>query len=899
MISGADFHGPGQKKTHGSFSFDHFTDDVRNMLNDAQEEAKTLDADTIGTDHLLLAATRGGSTLAPALEGAGVTRKALMTYMKERKGTRRSEGSLLYHPKTLHDNDPLPYGKCAEFVLKEIHRAVRGVARPQIALGKEETIDYLDLISWRQVVLTLLSPQRENHYTLVFLGRRFLSSVMLNDLGIDTDKVQKAVQEASTELVTAGPSGQEEEKESTLAECSKDLTQMAREGKLDPVAGRDPEIMHALQILARRQKNNPVLVGDPGVGKTAIAEGLAQLLVDAEQGGAAANKIPKRLRGKRVMSLEIGQLISGTKYRGEFEKRLNGIMKELRGRNDTIIFIDELHTMVGAGSTEGGMDAGNLLKPALARGELHVMGATTISEYRQYIEKDPALERRFQPVTIDEPSIEVCTQILNAVSKRYSDFHEVDYKPEALEAAVKLSARYLPDRFLPDKAIDLMDEAAVIAQTDMEAVNGAGRPQVEIEHIAAAISRWSGIPVAKLTADEAKAMLDVESVLHQRVIGQSNAVSAIARALRRARAGLKSAGRPVASMLFCGPTGVGKTELVKAVAETYYGDESAMVRLDMSEYMQEIAVSRLTGPPPGYVGYEEGGQLTNAVRRNPHTVVLFDEVEKAHPDVFNVLLQILDDGRLTDNKGRVVDFSNTMILLTSNVGSQQALSIAQKPQGVGEEHDADKEYALMRAAVKAELGRSFRPEFLNRLDEVVVFESLKLNEVSQVATLFLDDFIQTCRENDIKLSTTPRMSEALAEAGYSATYGARPLRRAMQRMCEDAVAEAMLAGFVNAGENLEMDYHDGEVILTNQAGATHMHAPMLGGGIEEDAGFTPEPDIIVEDQLLMIMQQNQILQQKLVELRGDQVTGDVAAEPNPQPELCADCEAHLRVSASR
>jgi ATP-dependent Clp protease ATP-binding subunit ClpC len=490
---------------------------------------------------------------------------------------------------------------------------------------------------------------------------------------------------------------------------------------------------------------------------------------------------------------------------------------------------------VGAGAAEGAIDAANLLKPALARGELQCVGATTITEYRKYIEKDAALERRFQPVNLDEPSVEETVEILGVLQERYAKHHEVTYDPDALLAAAKLAERYVPDRFLPDKAIDLMDEAGAIVQIETAELFPDGKGEdsklevVSPEKVAEVVSSWTGIPVGKLTQEEGSQMMDFEESLHKRVIGQSGAVSAISRALRRARAGMRSNKRPVASMIFCGPTGVGKTELTKAVAELYYGAEKDMVRIDMSEYMAAFSVSRLTGPPPGYVGYDEGGTLTNAVRRNPHTVVLFDEVEKAHPDVFNVLLQMLDDGRLTDNKGRTVDFSNAMIVLTSNVGSRKILDLAA-------EKDRDTAYKKMRTAVKSELGSAFRPEFLNRLDEVIVFESLNVEEVEQVAGLMLKEVGLNCEEEGFGFSWTQAVAHFVAKSGFSSKYGARPLRRAVQRVCEDAIAEAVLEGFVGEGDKLEldMDKNGYDMILKNGKGKKRTYTPRETAGIEDD-----------------------------------------------------------------
>jgi ATP-dependent Clp protease ATP-binding subunit ClpC len=614
---------------------------------------------------------------------------------------------------------------------------------------------------------------------------------------------------------------------SALEEFTHDLTQAAKDDKLDPLIGREAEVRRAMMILSRRTKNNPVLIGDPGVGKTAIAEGIAQLIVDG--------KAPDRLKGKRVLSLNMGVLVADTKYRGEFEERLKNVIDEIKKSDDVILFIDELHTLIGAGGGEGSSDAANILKPSLARGELQCIGATTITEYRRHIEKDAALERRFQPVRVDEPTIEESLEIITKLAPRYAEFHSVQYTPEALEAAVKLGARYVPDRLLPDKAIDLMDEAGSVVEMEAKSTEkNSAMPTVDVEGIAKVVSQWTGIPVSQLDSEQSKKLLMLEATLHKRVIGQDFAVSAISRALRRARAGLGSPKRPVASMFFCGPTGVGKTELAKAVAESYYGSEKAIVRLDMSEYMEAHSVSRLTGPPPGYVGYDSGGQLTEAVRRAPHTIVLFDEVEKAHPDVFNVLLQILDDGRLTDNKGRVVDFTNTMIVLTSNVGSRMILDMAEK--ATGDQAQRSAQYSKMQAAVKDELSKKFRPEFLNRLDEIIVFEGLGSEEIHSIANLLLKELVTRVAEQEIELTISQKLIDAVVEAGSSARFGARPLRRAVQRMIEDAVAEAVLDGFVIGDEKLKLDYDgEGGVILTNQAGKQRTRVPPASQGIEDDA----------------------------------------------------------------
>jgi len=791
-----------------AFSFDPFDRDVFRILMDAQSEARVLGAPAVGTQHLLLAATMQKDDIQAALESAGCTSDALREQLRGDKGGSLPGLDRLFAA-TAKD-ELLPFAKDTERALKA---SVQKSKTDGGSLSRDE------LITWRELMLSVLSDEESDSGV----------ALALSGLRLDRSTVYDAVVKGERELVGAGGS-RGGNKNSTLAQCSVDLTQKARDGLLDPMVGRDAEVRRAMQILVRRRKNNPVLIGDPGVGKTAIAEGLAQLIVDG--------KVPRKLQDARLLSLELGLLVADTKYRGEFEQRLRDVIEEVTKSDDIILFIDELHTLVGAGAAEGAIDAANLLKPSLARGELQCIGATTVEEYRRYIEKDAALERRFQPVTVDEPTIDQTVEILTTLSERYSKYHEVEYSSDAIEAAAKLAERYIPDRFLPDKAIDLMDEAGALVQiADFSGTSTS--MTVGVDEVAEVVSSWTGIPLSKLTADEAASMLDFEANLHNRVIGQDFAVSAIARALRRARVGLRSPRRPVASMIFCGPTGVGKTELAKAVAEEYYGDEKAMVRLDMSEYMESFSVSRLTGPPPGYVGYEAGGQLTEAVRRTPHTVVLFDEVEKAHPDVFNVLLQVLEDGRLTDNKGRVVDFANTMLILTSNVGSRKVLSMQRAAGSASAKKNSaarEQAYSEMRAAIKGELGNSFRPEFLNRLDEVIVFESLTESEVGEVASIMLKEVVLRCQENDIELKTTSKLTDALVRSGYSPTYGARPLRRAVQRMCEDAVAEAILGGFVNAGERLELDAEgDGEsVVLKNQKGKKRLHVPTAAQGIEED-----------------------------------------------------------------
>jgi ATP-dependent Clp protease ATP-binding subunit ClpC len=654
-----------------------------------------------------------------------------------------------------------------------------------------------------------------------------------------------------TAEVTAGSSNART-KTPTLDEFGANLTQMAAEGKLDPVVGRQKEIERVIQILGRRTKNNPVLIGEPGVGKTAIAEGLAQRI--------ANNDVPDILEDKRVVTLDIGLLVAGTKYRGEFEERLKKIMDEIRSARNVILVIDEVHTLIGAGAAEGAIDAANILKPALARGELQCIGATTLDEYRKHIERDAALERRFQPVMVGEPSVEETIEILFGLRDRYEQHHKLKIADEALEAAAKLSDRYISDRYLPDKAIDLIDEAGsrvrlinsqlppaakeldkelrqVLKEKDdavrsqdfdragelrdremeiksqIRAIASSKKtdgsadlsPMVTEEDIAQIVASWTGVPVNKLTESESEKLLHMEDTLHQRLIGQEEAVKAVSRAIRRARVGLKNPNRPIASFIFSGPTGAGKTELTKALASYFFGSEEAMIRLDMSEYMERHTVSKLIGSPPGYVGYNEGGQLTEAVRRRPYTVVLFDEIEKAHPDVFNMLLQILEDGRLTDAKGRTVDFKNTLLIMTSNIGSKV---IEKGGGGLGfefAEDQADAQYNRIRNLVNEELKQYFRPEFLNRLDEIIVFRQLNKEEVKEIAEIMLREVFSRLTEKGITLEVTEGFKNRLVEEGYNPSYGARPLRRAIMRLLEDSLAEEILSGRIQEGETALVD----------------------------------------------------------------------------------------------
>ena len=690
-----------------------------------------------------------------------------------------------------------------------------------------------------------------------------IAARVLARLGVSPEKVKEEVDKLLNIKGSPKHSSQQGGRPSantpTLDKYSRDLNQMAREGKIDPVIGRDKEIQRIIQILSRRTKNNPCLVGEPGVGKTAVAEGLAQRI---EEGN-----IPESLRGKRVVTLDLSGMLAGAKYRGEFEDRLKKSMEEIRQAGDIILFIDEIHTIIGAGAAEGSIDASNILKPVLARGELQTIGATTIDEYRKHIEKDAALERRFQPITIDEPSVEDTIKILEGLRDKYEAHHRVKISDEALKAAAELSHRYISDRFLPDKAIDLIDEAAskirlqmVTAPEDLkdleeeleklakekeesislqdferaaeirdkekdiqEALDDRHKDWdkkkeikdaiVEDEEIAAIVSDWTGIPVTKLKEEESERLLNMEGILHQRVIGQSEAVKSVSRAIRRARVGLKDPKKPIGSFIFLGPTGVGKTELSRALAEAIFGEEDAMIRIDMSEYMEKHTVSRLIGSPPGYVGFDEGGQLTEQVRRKPFSVILFDEIEKAHPDVFNILLQILDDGRLTDAQGKTVDFKNAVIIMTSNVGAhtiRRQRTLGFTPDGGNE---AQNEYEKMKDNVMRELKDSFRPEFLNRIDEIIVFHSLDKKHISEIVDLMTDDLISRLADMEMTVDITDKAKDYIADKGYDPQYGARPLRRTIQKFIEDKLSEELLKGTISSGNHIEIDFDDEELII--------------------------------------------------------------------------------------
>ena len=686
---------------------------------------------------------------------------------------------------------------------------------------------------------------------------------LLRSMGVDTQEMQQKILEALAKSQPDGgedasASGGEDGKAegSVLEKYSRDLTKAAQDGELDPVIGRSTEIERIMQIMSRRTKNNPVLIGEPGVGKSAVVEGLAQLIV--------SGKVPETLTGKRILSLDLGSMIAGSKYRGEFEERLKDTIKDVKKQGNAILFIDEFHTLVGAGKAEGSLDAANILKPALARGELQCIGATTLDEYRKNIEKDAALERRFQPVKVGEPTAEEALAILKGLRDRYEAHHKVKITDEALEAAVSLSDRYISDRFLPDKAIDLMDEAAsrvrlhsftappdvkeqedrlkalqnekkeAIAHQDFEKAaslrdeerklrqdiaqkraaweerKNNSHDVVTEEDIAQIVASWTGVPVKKMTEDESQRLLHLEELLHKRVVGQDEAISAVSRALRRARAGLQDPKRPIGSFIFLGPTGVGKTELCRALGEVMFDDENAVIRIDMSEYMEKHSVSRLVGSPPGYVGYEEGGQLTQKVRNKPYSVVLFDEVEKAHPDVFNILLQILDDGRLTDSNGRVVNFKNTIIVMTSNAGASTITS--KRSLGFGGSVETTRDYEAMKERVMAEVKDTFRPEFINRIDDLIVFHALEPDDIRRIAALMLGSVSRRLTQRGMQLSYGDDVVALLADEGYDANFGARPLRRTIQRSVEDALSEEIIAGKIALGDRVELYVEDGNRI---------------------------------------------------------------------------------------
>ena len=818
--------------------FERFTEKAIKVIMLAQEEARRLGHNFVGTEQILLGLIG---------EGTGVAAKVLKSMGVNLKDARIEVEKII--------------GRGSGFVAVEIPFTPRAKRVLELSLEEARQLGH-NYIGTEHLLLGLI---REGEG---------VAARVLENLGVDLTKVRTQVIRMlgeTAEVTPGGPSGRT--KTPTLDEFGSNLTQMAMDNKLDPVVGRAKEIERVIQILGRRTKNNPVLIGEPGVGKTAIAEGLASRI--------ASKDIPDILEDKRVVTLDIGLLVAGTKYRGEFEERLKKIMDEIRSAGNVILVIDEVHTLIGAGAAEGAIDAANILKPALARGELQCIGATTLDEYRKHIERDAALERRFQPVMVGEPSVDETIEILYGLRDRYEAHHKLKISDEALVAAAKLSDRYISDRYLPDKAIDLMDEAGsrvrlinsqlppaakeldkelrqilkekddavrsqdfdragelrdremeikaeirTIAQTKSNGASGDGvEPVVTEEDIAHIVASWTGVPVNKLTESESEKLLHMEDTLHQRLIGQEDAVKAVSRAIRRARVGLKNPNRPIASFVFSGPTGVGKTELAKSLASYFFGSEEAMIRLDMSEYMERHTVSKLIGSPPGYVGYNEGGQLTEAVRRRPYTVVLFDEIEKAHPDVFNMLLQILEDGRLTDAKGRTVDFKNTLLILTSNIGSKV---IEKGGSGIGfdfAEDATESQYNRIRSLVNEELKNYFRPEFLNRLDEIIVFRQLNKLEVTQIAEIMLKEVFGRLTEKGIVLEVTDRFKDRLITEGYSPSYGARPLRRAIMRLLEDSLAEEILSGRIKDGDTALVDVDENGIVQVSSQQTRELSTP--------------------------------------------------------------------------
>ena len=806
--------------------FEHFTSEAIKVVMLAQEEARRLGHNFVGTEQILLGLMG---------EGNGVAAKVLTDLGVTLKDSRREVEKII--------------GRGSGFIPPEIPFTPKVKSLFEQSFKEARTLGH-NYISTEHLLLGLTEA-----------GEGVAAKVLQN-LGVDLQDIRIAVirylGEETTVSVGGSGTGARRNKKLTLEDFGRNLTKLAQEGKLDPVVGRQKEIQRTIQILGRRTKNNPVLIGEPGVGKTAIAEGLAQRIVNQD--------VPEVLFDRQVFSLDMGLLVAGTRFRGDFEERLKKIMEEIRSEGNFILVIDEVHTVVGAGGIEGSMDAANILKPALARGELQCLGATTLDEYRKHIEGDAALERRFQPIMVGEPSVEDTIEILQGLRKAYEQHHKVIITDDALVAAAQLSDRYISDRFLPDKAIDLIDEAGsrvrlrnsmnstnrelkrelrTVGKAKDEAVqiqdfDKAGKlrdrelelatklqeesenhqfvntPNVDEEDIAQIVAAWTGVPVNKLTESESEMLLHLEDTLHERLIGQEQAVTAVSRAVRRARVGLKNPNRPIASFIFSGPTGVGKTELAKSLAAYFFGAEDAMIRLDMSEYMERHTVSKLIGSPPGFVGYDEGGQLTEAVRRKPYTVVLFDEIEKAHPDVFNMLLQILDDGHLTDAKGRKVDFKNTLIILTSNIGSKV---IEKGGGGLGFEFNSevDASYNRIKTLVNEELKAYFRPEFLNRLDEIIVFSQLSKDEVKQIADILLKDIINRLREKEISLEVTESFKERVVQEGYDPSYGARPLRRAIMRLLEDSLAEAILGGEVSSGDTVIVDVDDDGQILVRKS----------------------------------------------------------------------------------
>ena len=810
-----------------------FTDDAQRVLSLAQEAALELGHDYVGTEHVLIGLTKvKNGVAAKALEELGLVTEDIFEAVEEHVGRGNKKATSIY-----------------------MTPRVKHVLELAIQVANHMNHNY---VGTEHILLGLLSDGSG------------VAVAILRAMNIRSNDVVEAIRSILGSNKVSNNGGQEGINSNNdlgeLSDFATDLNESAKQGKIDPVIGRDTEIQRVIQILSRRTKNNPVLIGEPGVGKTAIAEGLAQRIV--------TGNVPEILRNKRIISLSIGSMLAGAKYRGEFEERLKKAIDEVQQHDDMIIFIDEIHTLVGAGATEGAMDAANILKPALARGEFQVIGATTLDEYKKHIEKDAALERRFQPVQVGEPNEEDALEILKGLRDRYEAFHKAKITDEALTAAVSLSSRYITDRFLPDKAIDVVDEAAskvrmkvfsaapdvkaledrlntvkkekeaaVTSQDFEKAAKLRDEEQsllkeigdkksiakeksdqkliVTEEDIAAVVAQWTGIPVAKIAEEESATLLHLEEELHKRVVGQDEAVTAVAKAVRRARAGLKDPKRPIGSFLFLGPTGVGKTELARALASSLFGDESAIIRLDMSEYMEKHTVSRLVGAPPGYVGYEEGGQLTDAVRRKPYSVILLDEVEKAHADFFNILLQVLDDGRLTDSQGRTVDFRNTVIIMTSNLGakalhknSPELGFLAAKKSDFNVDENKKIEFKEAKKSVMDAVKRHFRPEFLNRIDEMIVFHPLTGEDLKEIVTILMSDVTKRLGERDLQLEITPEAMKFLVKEGSDFTMGARPLKRAIQRLIEDPVSDLILKGDAKEGKIIKADAKDNDLVVS-------------------------------------------------------------------------------------
>ena len=810
-----------------------FTDDAQRVLSFAQEAALELGHDYVGTEHVLIGLTKvKNGVAAKALEELNIVTEDIFEAVEEQVGRGNKKATSIY-----------------------MTPRVKNVLELAVQVANRMNHNY---VGTEHILLGLLSDGGG-----VAVG-------ILRAMNIRTDDIVEAIRHILGSSTNGNHSGQEGANNNgdlgELTDFATDLNESAKQGKIDPVIGRDTEIQRVIQILSRRTKNNPVLIGEPGVGKTAIAEGLAQRIVNGN--------VPEILRNKRIISLSISSMLAGAKYRGEFEERLKKAIDEVQQHDDMIIFIDEIHTLVGAGATEGAMDAANILKPVLARGEFQVIGATTLDEYKKHIEKDAALERRFQPVQVGEPNEEDALEILRGLRDRYEAFHKAKITDEALKAAVTLSSRYITDRFLPDKAIDVVDEAAskvrmkvfsaapdvkaledrlntvkkekeaaVTSQDFEKAAKLRDEEQALVkeiddkktvakeesdqklivteEDIAAVVAQWTGIPVTKIAEEESETLLHLEDELHKRVIGQDDAVTAVAKAVRRARAGLKDPKRPIGSFLFLGPTGVGKTELARALASSLFGDESAMIRLDMSEYMEKHTVSRLVGAPPGYVGYEEGGQLTDAVRRKPYSVILLDEVEKAHADFFNILLQVLDDGRLTDSQGRTVDFRNTVIIMTSNLGAKALhknspelgfLAPKKSESSINQSDSID--FKEAKKSVMDAVKRHFRPEFLNRIDEMIVFQPLTEEDLQQIVSILMSDVTKRLKERELQLEITAEAMQLLVKEGSDFTMGARPLKRAIQRLIEDPVSDLILKGDATEGKTIKADVKDNEIVVS-------------------------------------------------------------------------------------